>query len=258
LSRNFELLEQAGTTLEVEPVPKLRTVPPVVKSNGNGRRNGTGLNIDRMVGDESLRLVQRVFLMQAGASPRSVVFAGIDQGNGCSRMCATAAQSLAENVSGSVCIVDANLRSPSLARFFGVNHHRGLADFEGGEHPIQSFALRLQPNNLWLLPCGSHANESVSLLNSDRLKAWLPLLRDAFDYILIDAPPLNQYTEAIGLGQLSDGLVLVVEANSTRRDSTLKVTETLREAQVQVLGAVLNKRTFPIPQSLYHRLKSAG
>jgi len=79
-------------------------------------------------------------------------------------------------------------------------------------------------------------------------------LRDAFDYILIDAPPLNQYAEAIGLGQLADGLVLVLEANATRRESALRVTEMLRAAQVQVLGAVLNKRTFPIPQSLYHRL----
>ncbi|MGA2844083.1 MAG: CpsD/CapB family tyrosine-protein kinase [Candidatus Acidiferrales bacterium] len=254
MSRNFELLKQAGTTLEVELVPKLQTAPAVVKSNGNGHRNNSGLNIDRLVSDESLKLVQRLFLMQMGASPRSVVFAGIDQGNGCSRMCATAAQTLAENVSGSVCVVDANLRAPSLAQFFGVAHHRGLADFAVGENPIQNFTQRLRPDNLWLLPCGSQAFDSENLLKSDRLKTWLPQLRDAFDYILIDAPPLNQYAEAIGLGQLADGLVLVLEANATRRESALRVTEMLRAAQVQVLGAVLNKRTFPIPQSLYHRL----
>jgi Mrp family chromosome partitioning ATPase len=254
LSRNFELLKQAGTTLEVELVPKLQTAPAVVKSNGNGHRNNSGLNIDRLVSDESLKLVQRLFLMQTGVSPRSVVFAGIDQGNGCSRMCATAAQTLAENVSGSVCIVDANLRAPSLAQFFGVAHHRGLADFAVGENPIQNFTQRLRPDNLWLLPCGSQAFDSVNLLKSERLKTWLPQLREAFDYILIDAPPLNQYAEAIGLGQLADGLVLVLEANATRRESALRVTEMLRAAQVQVLGAVLNKRTFPIPQSLYHRL----
>jgi Mrp family chromosome partitioning ATPase len=254
LSRNFELLKQAGTTLEVELVPKLQTAPAVVKSNGNGHRNNSGLNIDRLVSDESLKLVQRLFLMQTGVSPRSVVFAGIDQGNGCSRMCATAAQTLAENVSGSVCIVDANLRAPSLAQFFGVAHHRGLADFAVGENPIQNFTQRLRPDNLWLLPCGSQAFDSVNLLKSERLKTWLPQLREAFDYILIDAPPLNQYAEAIGLGQLADGLVLVLEANATRKESALRVTEMLRAAQVQVLGAVLNKRTFPIPQSLYHRL----
>ncbi len=260
MSRNFELLEQAGRTLNIEPVPKLKQVPAVVKvsENGqrteNGRRNNAGLNIDRMVDEESLKLVQRLFLMQMGTSPRSVVFAGVDHGNGCSRMCATAAQTLAENVSGSVCVVDANLRAPSLAQFFGVTHQRGLTDFVAGENPIQNFTQRVQPNNLWLLPCGSQAYDSVNLLKADRLKTWLPLLRDAFDYVLIDAPPLNQYAEAVGLGQLADGLVLVLEANTTRRESALRVTEMLRVAQVQVLGAVLNKRTFPIPQSLYHRL----
>jgi hypothetical protein len=48
--------------------------------------------------------------------------------------------------------------------------------------------------------------------------------------------------------------VLVLEANSTRRDATARIAERLHAMQVQVLGAVLNKRTFPIPASLYRRL----
>ena len=47
---------------------------------------------------------------------------------------------------------------------------------------------------------------------------------------------------------------MVLEANSTRREAALRVAEGLRAKQVRVLGAVLNKRTFPIPDSLYHRL----
>jgi succinoglycan biosynthesis transport protein ExoP len=79
-------------------------------------------------------------------------------------------------------------------------------------------------------------------------------LREEFDHVLIDAPPLSQYADAISLGQLTDGLVLVLEANSTRRESAIKVMENVRRSNIQVLGAVLNKRTFPIPESLYHRL----
>jgi succinoglycan biosynthesis transport protein ExoP len=58
----------------------------------------------------------------------------------------------------------------------------------------------------------------------------------------------------VGLGQLTDGLVLVLEANSTRREAALRITENLNAAHVQILGAVLNKRTFPIPGPLYSRL----
>jgi Mrp family chromosome partitioning ATPase len=79
-------------------------------------------------------------------------------------------------------------------------------------------------------------------------------LRDAFDYVLIDAPPLNAYSEGVALGQFADGMVLVLEANATRRDATARITERLHAMQVKVLGAVLNKRTFPIPESLYRRL----
>jgi len=56
------------------------------------------------------------------------------------------------------------------------------------------------------------------------------------------------------LGQLADGAVLVLEANATRREVTLKVAADLRAAHIKILGAVLNKRTFAIPEALYRRL----
>ena len=56
------------------------------------------------------------------------------------------------------------------------------------------------------------------------------------------------------LGQLADGMVFVLEANSTRRESAIKVMENLRASHVQILGAVLNKREYPIPESVYHKL----
>jgi Mrp family chromosome partitioning ATPase len=69
--------------------------------------------------------------------------------------------------------------------------------------------------------------------------------------VLIDSPPLKTYSDGIALAQVADGLVLVLEANSTRREAAAKVAENLRAAQIKILGAVLNKRTFPIPEALY-------
>jgi Mrp family chromosome partitioning ATPase len=105
-----------------------------------------------------------------------------------------------------------------------------------------------------LLSCGSLAADSTTLINSELMKARVAELRKEFDYVLIDSPPLNIYSDGIVLGQLSDGVVVVLEANSTRREAALRVAEGLRAKRVRVLGAVLNKRTFPIPDSLYHRL----
>ena len=97
-------------------------------------------------------------------------------------------------------------------------------------------------------------DQSIGLLHSDLVRKRVDELREAFDYVLIDTPPLNAYSEGVALGQSADGLVLVLEANSTRRDATARIAERLHSMQVNILGAVLNKRTFPIPDLLYRRL----
>ena len=96
--------------------------------------------------------------------------------------------------------------------------------------------------------------ESPSLLNSDSLKLRLQELRKEFDYILIDSPALNLYADAVTLGRNADGVVVVLQAQSTRRESALKGLASLRDAHVEVFGAVLNRRTFPIPNFVYRRL----
>ena len=165
-----------------------------------------------------------------------------------------AARILAANTSGSICLVDANFRNPSLSGFFGVPDDRGLADSLIGEGGIRSFAKQLTPSNLWLLSAGDLAPESPSLLNSESLKLRLQELRSEFDYVLIDAPALNLYSDAIALGRMADGVVVVLQADSTRRESALKGLQSLRDAHIEVLGAVLNRRTFPIPEFVYRRL----
>jgi Mrp family chromosome partitioning ATPase len=76
-------------------------------------------------------------------------------------------------------------------------------------------------------------------------------MRKDFDSVIIDAPPLTRYSDAVVLGQLSDGLVLVLEAGTTRREAAFAAAKTLRSANIPILTAVLNKRTFPIPKSVY-------
>jgi receptor protein-tyrosine kinase len=73
-------------------------------------------------------------------------------------------------------------------------------------------------------------------------------LRKEFDFLIIDAPPLSRYADAIALGRLSDGIVLILEAGSTRRDAALAAVEHVRSSRIQVLGAVLNKETFHVPE----------
>jgi Mrp family chromosome partitioning ATPase len=150
--------------------------------------------------------------------------------------------------------VDANLRAPSLYQLFGVNKSPGLADAATRPGPIEDFAVRIAGGNLWLVPPGSFAAEAQGIFASDRLRSRMGELRKAFDYILIDAPPISSCGDAVLLGQMTDGVILVVEANATRRETARTAKGTFEGANVKLLGAVLNNRTFPIPEGLYRML----
>jgi Mrp family chromosome partitioning ATPase len=254
VSKNFELMQNIGLGLDKASAAELPHATPIpVERSGPRRSNAAPFQFDRQAHEECLQLVQRLFLLQS-EPPHSVVFAGVEHGNGCSWICAQTAELLSENTSGSVCLVEANLRSPSLTQIFGVANQRGLTDALVKDGPIGDFAKRLRRSNLWLLSCGSLTPDFPSLLNSDRLKERLTELRNEFEYVVIDAPPLRQYGDAVTLGWLADGLVMVLEANSTRREFARQIAETLQATQIKILAAVLNKRTFPIPQILYKRL----
>lgn len=254
MSKNFELMQQAEIKLHIPLTTGPAASPHVSTGERNGHAKSVRFDLDDVAREESLKLVQSIFLLKGKESPRVVVFAGIDSGSGCSGICAYTAEVLAGHNLGTVCLVDANLRSPSLPVLFGVSNHYGLTDALSKSGPIRDFARVVRSDNLWLLSCGSLASESPSLLNSETMKVRMTELRKEFDYVLMDSPPLSTYADGVTVGQLADGLVLVLEANSTRREAAVKVAENLRSAQIRILGAVLNKRTFPIPESLYHLL----
>jgi protein-tyrosine kinase len=253
MSKHVELMQDAvaESKRKTVPAPKSTTILFPAAESDHPAHQGPQ-DFDHVAQQECLKLVQRIFLGQPAR--REVVLAAVDRGNGCSRICVEAAGILAANTSGSICLVDGNFRNPSLYKFFGVSGNRGLADSLLEEGGARSFAEQLTPSNLWLLSAGAIASESPSLLNSDRLKLRLQELRTEFDYVLIDAPALNLYSDAISLGRIADGVIVVLEANSTRRESALKGLASLRDAGVEILGAVLNQRTFPIPTFVYRRL----
>jgi capsular exopolysaccharide synthesis family protein len=256
MSKNFELMQDARIMLGSPEAAETKARPVTLNGKAHEAANGTHLNWpDEVTREETLKLVQSLFLSRSEGSSKAVVFASIDSGNGCSRICGQVAEALARQNRGSVCLVDANFRSPILPDLFGVSNHFGLTDALSNKGSIRDFVKSIgTSNNLWLLSCGSLASESSGLLNSETMKARVSELRQQFEYVLIDSPPLNNYSDGVAIGQLADGVVLVLEANATRREAAVKITEDLRSANIRILGAVLNKRTFPIPKSIYNML----
>ena len=248
MSKNFELLQQVGKEQAIFPNAVLPTqevfgqVPAALRTVPNPQVSAGP--------EEICALVQRIFPLSSKQSARSVVFTGTESGTGCTWVCARAGEVLANQVSASVCLVDANLRAPRLHEQFGVANHHGLSDALMQGEPIDQFVSQLAPSNLAILSCGGVIDSARALLTSNRMNARLAELRSIFDYVLIDASP----REAAALAAASDGLVLVLKANSSRKETVRSTVSQLQAANVKILGAVLNQRTFPIPEGLYRRL----
>lgn len=207
------------------------------------------------VQDELVKLVQRVFVLPGPAkTPGAVAICGVEQGVGCSWICAHAGESLAAQVPGTVCIVDANLRGPSLHKYFSMSAGGGLVDAMKEQRPIANFTRQAGKQNLWVLTAGDPGNAQNGALNPARLRARFSELRTQFDYLLIDTPPMAESSDGMLLAQVADGAILVVGSHSTRREAARAVKQSFDAAKISVLGVVLNKRTYPIPERLYRRI----
>jgi succinoglycan biosynthesis transport protein ExoP len=245
MSRYFELLQRAGQrndllSLDEMEAPVLRERQPISRLRG---KSFDGVH----------RFVNRLLLMPGTERPKILVLAAAQSGDGCSWLTARAAEILSDKIEGDVCAVDANFCSPALHDLLGVENKIGLSDAILENGPIGNFTVNVQ-GNLWCLPSGTHAGGSERLIQSERFGARIAEMRSRFECVLIDSPALSVSAQAASVARCSDGVVLVVRAESTRRDVVRSVARDLQSSNLRLLGAVLNDRVYPVPQSVYSRV----
>jgi Mrp family chromosome partitioning ATPase len=250
MSRTFEVLSRVQQDQELFRVPPVSRTIPSRGEPADGKISSPDL--DAFAREEILKLVQRLFLTSNNdhEGPRRVVFCGIDEADGSTLSCARLARSLAEQVPSQVCVADANARMPASSPLFDLTLPDSFTQPELGSTRKH---LRRVTDNLWLSSSDSLGTKSRTP-TQEQMRMWISDLRGEFTYVLINAPPVGLYGDAVLLGQMADGVVLVLEANSTRRVAALNAKQLLDAAKVRLLGIVLNNRTFPIPEKLYRWL----
>jgi Mrp family chromosome partitioning ATPase len=264
IAGNFEPLRQGGRKTPQLILGRFSSSFPWVKGVRSAakrwgwklqlRNHRTGADLATIAREEEIKLVQRIFPGTGQDSPRVGLFASVEEEVGCASICARAGEILAARAEGPVCVVDANLQSPSLHKCFGVENDKGLAEATQEAGPIQNFAQQVPGSDLWLMTSGKLSAEASSPGAADALRARLSELRNVFRYVVIHSGPLRLESSAMLLSRLADGVVLVLEANSTRRDTARRAKENLAAARVTLLGVVLNNRIFPIPEPIYRWL----
>ena len=245
MSRNFELLQQIERGIEILSHPPSESGATATLAGADGLPAQY---------EPLINLVHRVFLMSDVDAPRVVVFSGADRSSGCSWICAHTCKVLAALVSGSVCIVDANLRSPGLHQYFDLQQPQGLTDAISNPDPIRNYVQAVSDGRFSVLGSGDGVSNQAATIDINRMRSRIKELRQEFDYVLVDAPSLDLYSDGIVLAGASDGVILVLGASSSRREAARNAVEGLKAANVLLLGAVLNRREFPIPEFIYRML----
>jgi capsular exopolysaccharide synthesis family protein len=184
----------------------------------------------------------------ASAAGRTFVFTSVEPVEGKTTVATNLAIALAET-GKRVLLIDADLRRPRMHSIFELCNDWGLSDLLEGDgpapdSPLDALARTTQIPNLWVLPSGPGTAVISRLLYSPALENLLAQLRRLFDLILVDSPPLAYYSDARVFGHTSDGVVLVVRANKTGRESLRAACLRLIEDGIPILGTVLNDFAF--------------
>jgi capsular exopolysaccharide synthesis family protein len=161
-------------------------------------------------------------------------------GEGKSTTATNLAISLAQ-AGGSVCLVDADLRRPMVHEYLGLERNAGLTTALIGSADVNELLQPWGEDNLYVLTSGQIPPNPSELLGSIDMQDLIQRLEQAFDTVIIDAPPLLPVTDAAVLSQHVGGVVLVVGVHLLKRHDLEKSLNALRLVKGTLLGIVLNR-----------------
>ena len=139
-----------------------------------------------------------------------------------------------------VCIVDADLRRPRLHRIFDRAGDAGLTNALIGDETVAEIAKPTVVPNLWSIPAGPLPPNPADLLQSERFRKFMKEMRESFDHVIVDSPPLIAVTDSAIISTLVDGTIFVVRAFQTGRHVSAQGLRALRDVEAPLVGAVLN------------------
>ena len=164
------------------------------------------------------------------------------------------AAALAKDSSQRVVLLDANLRHPALHNYANVSGGPGLSEVIDKDGDIRSVIQQSAIPNLFVIPSGVGPANPTAILESKKLAEVIETLKTDFDWVIADSAAVNLYADTGLLAPLLDGVVLVVQAENKRAEVAMQAKGRLEEAGATILGGVLNRRRYVIPEVVYRRL----
>ncbi|HEX8407620.1 MAG TPA: polysaccharide biosynthesis tyrosine autokinase [Thermoanaerobaculia bacterium] len=220
-----------------------RTTPRLRAVEGGGDKDG-GIELiphtdARSPIAEAYRAFRTSLLLASANSPKVIVITSSFAREGKTTTSVNLATVLAQ-MGKPVLLLDADLRRPRLQKVFTGKMNLGLVNYLAANIPFDDIIQPTEVPNLSVVLSGPIPPNPSELLASDRMKHLIEEMRSKFAYVIFDSPPVLAVTDAIVLAANADGVVLAVHGGKTPRELVQRSAERLRQANIPVLGALLN------------------
>jgi protein-tyrosine kinase len=263
VSKIYLALEKADLEIKEAGQDEILFVPPAI--SGQGERQGrkvTGqvdtkgreqnpsqplhsvFTSEFVAAEQFRKLRTHIIRSDSSGSTKTIMVTSAVQGEGKSFVATNLAIGFAQDFHLHSLLVDCDLRNPSLAPRFGFQNKRGIADYLVGNEDISAFLIKTNLDKLSLLTCGSIKGNPSELMGSNKMASLVKELKSRYSdrFIIVDSTPLLATSEAEILTKLVDGVIVVVRAGKTPRDTVEQAMALL--GRDKILGVVLNDVEF--------------
>jgi len=137
-------------------------------------------------------------------------------------------------------MIDADLRRPRLHTFFDINNSVGLTNYLTTELMLEDVILQTPVDNLFFMPSGILPSDAAGILNSRRMSELIADVKQRFDLVLVDSPPILGVSDASVLASEVDLTIIVVQHRKLPRNMLLRVKQSIENVGGHIIGVVLN------------------
>ncbi len=215
-------------------------VPAPVGKRGSG--NGDGLVMLRepwSPAAESYRHLRTAVLFSTPDQPKAILVTSASAGEGKTVTATNLAVAVAD-AGARVALLDVDLRDPGCHHVLAVDNKRGLSTLLTGHHHLEDVLVKLDTPRLAFVPAGPMPPNPAELVGSQRMATLVEQLRNSYDFVIIDSPPVLPVTDAVILGHFTDAVVLVMNGQKAPRELVRRARDQLAQAGANVIGVVVN------------------
>jgi capsular exopolysaccharide synthesis family protein len=200
------------------------------------------------------RIIQRLLSFRRAPQQGVILFTSSISGEGTSTLARNTAIGLGRREREQVLLIDGNLRTPSVDKTFGTDREPGLSDVLLDAIPVTRAIRTDLSAEIDIMTAGSRVPSPAQVLSASALEGAVVSVMSLYDWIIFDSPAATSYPDASSIASVCGGAVIVVQAERTRQEVVEEAKRKLDSSGVWVLGAVLNRRKYHIPQIVYNRL----